>query len=251
MAALREVKTWDAQDRIALARSVLARAEAAHSSTALTLGAPVLPITRELEHLFPAGGLPCGAITQFEGSTGLLLHLIARATQEGAWCAVVGFPEIGTLAAAECGVELSRLALVPDPGAQAGQVLATLIDGIDLVIVGRGVSPQQLRPAVQRQIAARAKERGTVVISLHNWSGAQHSLRTRVRGWRGLGQGSGHLSKQDLILGRGGRGVAQRHVEVEVSLPLRATAIRDDAAPDLRPAPVAEMVPISESLNVG
>lgn len=232
MAALREVKTWDAQERIALARSVLAQAEAAHSGTTRSLGAPILPVAHELEHLLPAGGLQCGAITQFEGSTGLLLHLIARASQEGSWCAVVGFPEIGGLAAAQCGVELSRLALIPDPGAQAGQVLAALVDGIDLIVVGRAIGGQQLRPAVQRQLAARAKERGAVIISLQDWSGAQHSLRSRVLGWRGLGQGSGYLRKQDLILGRAGRGNAQRRIEVEVSLPLRTAAIRDGVAQD-------------------
>src|SRR5690625_220313 len=222
MAALHEIKALDAHERIALARSVLARAEAAHGTTARSLRTPVLPVVDQLSSLLPAGGLQCGTVTVLEGSTSLLLSLIARATQEGAWCAIVGFPTIGTLAAAENGVELSRLALVPDPGQQVGQVLATLVDGIDLIVTGPQINPEHLRPATQRQISGRVKERGSVLIAMQPWPGAQHILRTRVRGWRGLGPGHGYLTKQDLILGRGGRGVAQRQIWADVSLPLEA-----------------------------
>lgn len=213
MAALRETKMLDAHERIALARSVLAQAEAAHGKNVRTLGAPVLPVVDELAALLPGGGLQCGAVTVLQGSTALLLSLISRATQEGAWCAMVGFPTIGALAASESGVELSRLALVPDPGVQAGQVLAALVDGIDLIVVGPELKESNLRPAAQRQISARVKERGVVLISTRSWPGAKHNLQAEVLGWRGLGRGFGYLTKQDLILGRGGApGGASSHI---------------------------------------
>jgi len=222
MGALREVKTLDASDRVALARSVLARAESAHGTTVHALGVPTLPVADQIATLLPHGGLHCGAVTVLQGSTAFLLTLLSRASQEGSWCAVVGFPEIGSLAAAEAGIDLSRLALIPDPGQQVGQVLAALTDGLDVVVVGPQLDRRQLRPAVQRQIAARVKERGVVLISLQEWSGAEYTLQAHVAGWRGMGRGYGHLTKQDLILGRGGRGAAQRHISAEVSLPLAA-----------------------------
>lgn len=222
MAALREVKSLDPQDRIALARSVLAQAEAAHGTAVRALGAPTLPVVEQVAALLPSNGLRCGSVTVLEGSTALLLTLLARASQEGSWCAVVGFPEIGALAAAEAGVDLARLALVPHPGQQVGQVLAALVDGIDVVVVGPQLDRGQLRPAIQRKISARVKERGAVLISLQKWSGAEYSLQTQVASWQGLGQGYGHLTKQDLILRRGGRGAAQRQLSVQVSLPLAA-----------------------------
>src|ERR1700753_3404528 len=50
------------------------------------------------------------------GGVSLALALVAAASGEGAWAAAVGLPSLGLRAAAELGVGLERLALVPAPG---------------------------------------------------------------------------------------------------------------------------------------
>lgn len=76
----------------------------------------VLPVRADLAALLPAGGLPRGTTIAVDGSTALLLTLLATATARGSWAAVVGMPSLGLLAASEIGVALCRLALVLAPG---------------------------------------------------------------------------------------------------------------------------------------
>ena len=96
---------------------------------------PVLPVRADLAALLPEGGLPRGSTVTVDGSTALLLNLLATATAKGTWAAVVEIPDLGLLAASEIGVALNRLALIPAPGAELATVVAALLDGIDLVVV--------------------------------------------------------------------------------------------------------------------
>src|SRR4051794_18135467 len=82
-----------------------------------------LPVLPELTGLLPGRGLRRGSTVSGAaerpapgGGTSLLLALLAEASRAGSWCAVVGVPALGILAAAEVGIALDRLALVPDPG---------------------------------------------------------------------------------------------------------------------------------------
>jgi len=63
-----------------------------------------------------------------------MIGLLAAASQAGSWCAVVGMPSLSAVAAAEAGVVLDRLALVPYPGPEWSTVVAALLDGIDVVV---------------------------------------------------------------------------------------------------------------------
>ncbi len=126
------------------------------TSDAASAPAGMLPVTPVLTELLPGGGLRRGTAVSVSGSTALLLALLAEATQEGSWAAIAGLPEIGVAAAAELGVDLDRLALVPNPGAEVVAVVSALIDGFDLVVLGpsraRGVQPQ-----VARRLAGRVE----------------------------------------------------------------------------------------------
>ena len=101
-----------------------------------------LPVLPELSGLLPGRGLRRGSTVAVAtgraapagGGTSLLLALLAAASQSGSWCAVVGVPALGALAAAESGIALDRLALVPNPGPDWPTVVAALIDGVDLVL---------------------------------------------------------------------------------------------------------------------
>jgi hypothetical protein len=122
---------------------------------------PVLPVREDLADL-PTGGLPRGTIIAVDGSTALLLTLLATATASGSWAAVVGMPDLGLLAASEIGVALNRLALVPDPGAELATVVVALLDGVDLVVIAAAglVQAGAKGQAMARRLAARARKRG-------------------------------------------------------------------------------------------
>ncbi|HEX4703670.1 MAG TPA: hypothetical protein VH352_16190, partial [Pseudonocardiaceae bacterium] len=91
----------------------------------------ILPVRAELADLLPLHGLRRGSTVVVRGSTTVLLALLAEATAAGSWAAVVGMPDLGLLAAAELGVAMPRLAVVPKPGANFGDVVAALLDGVD------------------------------------------------------------------------------------------------------------------------
>ena len=177
---------------------------------------PPLPVLASLAHLLPEGALHRGGTLVVTGSTSLLLALVARASQEGSWVAVVGLPGIGVLAAHEAGVDLRRLALVPSPGPDAPTVLAALIDGVDLVIVGAATA---LVDSDRRRLMARVRERGTVLLSTEPWTGAHLVLTAESAGWTGLAAGHGHLRRHRLTVTRGGRGSADRPVRAQIVLP--------------------------------
>lgn len=71
--------------------------------------------------------------------------------------AIVGQPDIGLLAAVEMGADLSRLAVIPDPGTDPVEVAAVLIDGMDLVVLGLG--GRRVTRARARAVVARARQK--------------------------------------------------------------------------------------------
>ena len=72
------------------------------------------------------------------GARSLPLSMVAAVTAEGGHAAIVGQPDVGLLAAVEMGADLSRIAVIPDPGADPVEVAAVLMDGMDLVVLGLG-----------------------------------------------------------------------------------------------------------------
>jgi hypothetical protein len=176
--------------------------------------AKVLPVHDELVDLFPWGGLRRGSTVAVRGSTSLLLALLAEATGSGSWAAVVGLPNLGVLAAAECGVAADRLALVPRPGSQPAAVIAALLDGVDLVAVAT-----ELGDAAARRLSARARHRGAVLLSLVSWPAADLELTCEPGGWTGLGEGHGHLRHRQVRVHSRGRGAAARPARTTLLLP--------------------------------
>src|SRR5215211_1230971 len=96
----------------------------------------LLPVVPALAPLLPNQGLRRGSTVAVDRSAALALALVAGASAAGFWVAAVGLPDLGILAAAETGVALERLALVPSPGPRAWPtVVAALLDAIDVVLV--------------------------------------------------------------------------------------------------------------------
>jgi hypothetical protein len=140
-------------------------------------------------------------------STSLALQLVAAPSVAGSWVAAVGLPALGALAAAEAGVVLERLALVPRPGEQWATITAALLDAIDVVLVR---PPHRLRHADARKLIARARERGAVLVPIGRWEGADMRLEVVSARWHGVGQGDGHLQGCRMEVVATGRRAAAR-----------------------------------------
>lgn len=187
-----------------------------------------LPVLAPLAPLFPHGGLQRGSTVTVSGSTSLLLALVAGASRAGSWCAVVSRPDLGVVAAAELGVVLERLALVPDPGPDPATVVAALLDALDLVVVGR---PEALGPPTLRRLAARARQRGAVLIGVGDWPGADLRLSVTDGVWSGLGQGAGRLGCRSVAVQAEGRGSAARPRRARLWLPAPDGGVATGSAP--------------------
>lgn len=184
----------------------------------------VLPVVDALAPVLPGGGLRRGSVVALraEGSggaaTSLALAVVAEASGQGSWVAVVGLPTLGLVAAAEIGVALDRLAIVdpPDRGRWA-QAVAALVDAVDLVVMG----PARVRPGDARRLEARARERGAVLLPVGvDWPTEPDVTLTADPGrWEGVGLGHGHLRARRVGVRAAGRRDAARPRSTEIWLP--------------------------------
>ena len=179
-------------------------------------GRPPFPVVELLAPLLPGGGLRRGSVVAVQGSTALLLALLAAATAQGAWAAVVGVGDLGVLAAAEVGVVVRRLALVPRPGPDPAPVAAALLDGVGLVALA-GVD--RMPSGARRSLAARARQRGSVLLPLGRWPGADIELSCRAEAWHGAEAGHGRLRSREVVVRAVGRGAAARPRTARLLLP--------------------------------
>lgn len=149
---------------------------------------PVLPVPSALMEVLPHGGLVRGTVASVSGAGSLLIGLVAAVTGAGGHVAVIGQPRFGLLAAVEMGAQLSKLALIPDPGPDPVEVAAILLDGVDLVVLGLG--GLSVPPTRARAVVARARSKGsTLVVTDGHWDGAELRLDASVHGYDGLGTG--------------------------------------------------------------
>lgn len=177
----------------------------------------VLPVPAPLCSLFPGRGLRRGGTIAVPACTSLLLALLSEASAQGSWCAVVGLPELGMVAASEAGLVLSRVALVPRPAGELVAVTAALLEGIDLVVLA-GVA--RLRAGDRQRLSARARQRGAVLVAAGCWPGADLVVSGSPGHWQGLvGGGAGRLCSRRVRVRVDGRAAAHRRGYTTVLLP--------------------------------
>ncbi len=170
-----------------------------------------LPVLAAFVDLFPNGSLQRGSTIGCIGAaaTSLALAVAAQPSQQGSWVSVAGLPGLGLRAAAECGVALERLVAVNDAPVCVGagkrfseqqwaELLAAMIDGFDVVLIGPAA--QQVRSGAARQLQARAQSRGAVLVvaGTQQVFGCDLQLTANVVTWRGLGSGHGVASSRLL-----------------------------------------------------
>jgi hypothetical protein len=176
--------------------------------------APPLPVHPALREVLPSG-LRRGSTMAVSGSISLLLALLGAASADGAWCALVGFPRISAEAAAEYGMDLRRLAIIPSAGTGWTTAIGALLDAVDVV----ATRPPRLVPGDVRRLAARVRSREAVLLSYGEWPGADVRLRAADGQWTGLGQGYGRLQARRLEVHAEGKGPAARPRSASLWLP--------------------------------
>jgi len=194
----------------------------------------LLPVLPGLTALLPEGGLQRGTVIAVgvgEGTAGggartLAFALLAGASAAGSWCAAVGTADPGMLAISELGVALERLAFVPGPGGTWPEVAGILLDDMDVVLVS---PPGRVRPGVARRLAARARQRRSVLV-VQDVSGAWPEgpdvrLTVEGGGWEGAERGHGHLRGRHVEVVSSGRRSADRGRRMGLWLPAASGAV--------------------------
>ncbi len=161
------------------------------------LDAPVLPVHPALAALLPGGGLRPGSAYSLGSSTSLLFALLARPSHDGSWCGVVGVPRLGAEAAESAGVDLSHLVLIPDPGERWLAVVATIAEVLPVVAVR---PPARAKDAEISRLAARMRERGSVLLVQGPWPQTEAMIDIADPVWAGLGDGYGLLEQRELTV---------------------------------------------------
>ncbi|MGH3977695.1 MAG: hypothetical protein ACRDRZ_01645, partial [Pseudonocardiaceae bacterium] len=88
----------------------------------------------------------------------------------------------------------------------------------------------------RRSLAARARQRGSVLLPLGRWPGADVELSCRAEAWRGAEAGHGRLRSREVVVHAVGRGAAGRPSIARLLLP----------GPG---GPVADVVPEAAPIN--
>jgi hypothetical protein len=204
-----------------------------------TSASQLLPVIDALAPLLPGRGLQRGTVLLVDtgavrsglpvgelggsghgGATTLSMALVAAASSAGSWCVAIGFGDPGVVAMDELGVDLDHLAIVPRPGHSWASVTATALDGVDVVLLRL---PFPARPAMARNLVARARERRAVLIVVGGeraWpEGPDLLIRVENGQWTGLGDGHGHLRTRRATVMAVGRRAAARPVRCRLWLP--------------------------------
>jgi hypothetical protein len=161
----------------------------------------LLPVLPALRGVLP--GLRRGQVVAVDGSGALATALAAGVSADGGWCAAVGMPDLGVLAAVAMGVDPQRLLLVDEPGERWPEVVATMLGAIELVLLRPPVSPSAVHV---RRLTAHARRHGAVLVVTGPWDGAQVRLRVASSLWTGLSDGHGHLRGRRVQVVAEGKG---------------------------------------------
>ena len=185
----------------------------------------LLPVLPPLAGMLPDRALRRGTTLTVgrpgdDGSLSIALALVAGASGSGSWCALVGHPGLGAVAAVDLGIDLDRLAVLPRPGVAWAEATAAVLEGVDLVVLCPPFPP---RPAMARRLVARARERRAVLIVVPGRAGWPEppDLRLQVDdvAWEGVDAGEGHLRQRRMTVTVAGRRSAARPTRHHLWLP--------------------------------
>lgn len=202
-------------------------AEAPGLERASRLSPVTVEVPEPFRELLPLGGLRPGSTVGIAGvgATSLAYALLAPASRTS-WVACVGASGAGLTAAAELGVDLDRLILVPDPGDQWTAVLSAAVDAFDVVLVHPPSGRARAQLGRPHRLNARVREQDAVLVSVGGWPEADVALRGGPATWHGIGQGHGYLRARTLEVVATGRGASARPRHTTLWLPDADGAVR-------------------------
>ncbi len=160
--------------------------------------------------------LRTGGAYEVDSAT-LAMALLAPASQEGSWSAVVGFGDFGVEAAAELGVDLTRTVLVPDPGEHWLEATAALVDVVTMVVLQPPAAiAGRVTERTASRIAARLRKRSSALVVLGRWPGSEARLELESSSWTGVGRGHGRLTGRRIVVAVTRGSAPARRVELDV-----------------------------------
>ena len=170
----------------------------------------LVPLTSSLQSALGLEGLRRGSTLLVKGNRGIgatsfALALLAQATADKLWCAVVGPPDLGIVASTELGVDLDHLVLVTTPRERVATVLGALLDGCDVVLLRL---PVTLTRAEMLRLSARVRQRRVLLFLLRDaqshaaaWAEAPDITIVVRRGeFLGIADGSGRIAARRIFL---------------------------------------------------
>ena len=187
-----------------------------------------LPVAEALQSIVPSGRMQRGSTLAVHGvgATSFALAMAGEAVRDGSFLAVVAPPSFGLAACLDFDIPLRRVVqFVLRDDKNWAQAVAAIVEGFDVVLLA---DRRRVRPAQARQLTARNRERGSVLVRVGGpaWPDAA-DVRFDVRAptWSGLGQGHGHLVARQVdvqVAGRRYHGRGQAH---SIMLPAAAGGV--------------------------
>lgn len=165
--------------------------------------AGVAPAPSWLAPHLASGGFPRGTATQISACPAALVDILARLTAQGGCAAVVNHPRLALAAVEAAGGDLERLVIVPDASPHAAAVVATLAEGMDMVVFSAASDANargELHSGFVRPVDARVnKNTCALLVSGATWPSARHHVEVDVHAVHGLGRGSGRVRGIELV----------------------------------------------------
>jgi len=129
-----------------------------------------LPLKAEYAALLPKGGLLAGAVTSVRGpgSYTAMIEMLSVTSQAGCNIALAGLHDLGVVALARAGWDLSRVLLV-DHESEMTQVIALLVAAFDVVVLDVAVLDRSWY-----RLVARARERRSALVMLDRMVTIEH-----------------------------------------------------------------------------
>lgn len=174
-----------------------------------------LELGGSLAKIFPLGRIQRGSVVLFEGGlnsgvTSVTLEFLAARSIQKSWCALVGFENLGFLAAFQKGVNLTRVVSVPDPGKDTAQVAAVLMEAFPVVVLA---NPGHISFSQARNLTARIRHHRSIMVVVQQeseqsykrskdvWSGScDYVVNSSISDIFGLGHGDGFIKERRVSL---------------------------------------------------
>jgi hypothetical protein len=181
----------------------------------------LIAVSETIAPCLPLGAFRRGDTIMVSGSASLTFLAVAEATRHGLWCGLVALPDLNFAAGDDVGVDLNRVVTVAKPATHLAAVTATLLDALDIVVLG--ISPE-LTSATLAKLSARARQRRKLLVLSASTNpfppprGVALTLTAVHHHWRGVADGAGYLREHAIELRVSGHGRATKERRYTVAL---------------------------------